>query len=387
MSLAVGLWPAMLAGMTPREAMTDAARASRAYLDFTLRFDPDTACETFNGAIPASVLEELDYKLYAWPGHGVAETEGFQFKEEEWMLAEEYDHLISDPTDYMLRKYLPRGVGAFAGFSNVSSLFDFAEIPFVSGHMRGWGSDEMVESLERLGKAARSAREWGQAMSRSAMEMAAHGYPPYRSGATKAPFDLLGDTLRGTRGILLDMFRRPEKVLAACERLVPVAIDWVLKRPGGPPPTPVVFMPLHKGADGFMSDEQFRTFYWPTLLAVINGLVDEGYIPLLFAEGRFSSRLEIITEVPKGKTVWLFDQTDMARAKETVGRVACLQGNVPMSMIHAGTPAETAEYVRGLIDSAGQGGGLIVDFGAVAYSGKVENLDALVKTVKEYGSY
>ena len=52
------------------------------------------------------------------------------------------------------------------------------------------------------------------------------------------------------------MYRRPEKVIAACERLVPVAIDWALKRPGGIA-TPVVFMPLHKGADGFMNDEQF----------------------------------------------------------------------------------------------------------------------------------
>ena len=35
-------------------------------------------------------------------------------------------------------------------------------------------------------------------------------------------------------------------------------------------------------------------------------------------------------DLPKGKTIWLFDQTDMARAKETIGQVACIQGNVPL---------------------------------------------------------
>ena len=105
-------------------------------------------------------------------------------------------------------------------------------------------------------------------------------------------------------------------------------------------------MPLHKGADGFMSDEQFSTFYWPSLQAVLLGLIEEGYIPFLFAEGRYNSRLEIITDLPKASTVWLFDQTDMAKAKETIGQVACIQGNVPLSLIYAGTAEETAAYVR-----------------------------------------
>ncbi len=67
--------------------------------------------------------------------------------------------------------------------------------------------------------------------------------------------------------------------------------------------------------------------------------------------------------------MWLFDQTDMARAKQTVGQVACIQGNVPLSMIYAGTEQETTEYTRDLIDSAGEGGGFILDLGAIADGG------------------
>ena len=205
-------------------------------MEITLEFQPDAMVSPVLYTTPASVFEDIDYKLYSWPGHGVAKEASYQYNEKEWMLPEEYDQLISDPSDYMLRTYLPRTVGAFAGFAGVSSLFDFIELPFVSSQVGGWGSPEMTDGLERLAKASRDVGGWAQATFAKIGEMMSLGFPPYYGGATKAPFDILGDTLRGTRGVVTDLYRRPEKVLAACERLVPVAIDcvsgvpWQLRR-------------------------------------------------------------------------------------------------------------------------------------------------------------
>ena len=42
-------------------------------------------------------------------------------------------------------------------------------------------------------------------------------------------------------------------------------------------------------------------------------------VPQLFAEGGYNQRLEVISDIPKGKVVWWFDLTDMALAKKTVG--------------------------------------------------------------------
>jgi hypothetical protein len=385
--LNTGFWPAEHAGMTPYESMTDKKRAAQAYIDFNLDFQPDAMSDPVHNTVPTSVFEQIDYRLYSWPGHGVTKESGYQYNEQEWMKAEDYDALIADPTDYMLRTYLPRCTGGFAGFAGLSSVFDLIELPFVSGHVGGWGSSEMVQGLERLTGAARTLNEWlTDTAIPTIVKLQSLGFPSYASCGSKAPFDILGDTLRGTRGVIIDMFRQPDKVLEACERLVQVAIDWALKRPNGPA-TPVVFMPLHKGADGFMSDEQFRTFYWPTLRKVILGFIDEGMIPFLFAEGRYNSRLEIIADLPKGKTVWLFDQSDLARAKATIGKVACLEGNMPLSLLHAGTVEEVAAHTRKMIDIAGEGGGYIMDIGAVADGGRDENLHAMIKTTKEYGVY
>ncbi len=381
-----GFWFASRAGLTPYEAMSDPARAVRAWTDFNLEFQPDTMSDLLAYSTPGSVFEKLDYRLFSWPGHGCSKESGYQYNEREWMPPEDYDALIADPTDFFLRTHLPRIVGAFAGFAGLSSLFDFIELPFVSGHVGGWASPDMLAGLERMTAAAQEVRGWAKTVFPAMERMKSLGFPPYRSRVSLAPFDIIGDTMRGTKGVILDMFRRPEKLMEACERLVPVAIDMVRKRPGSAA-TPIVFMPLHKGADGFMSDEQFKTFYWPTLRQVILGLIDDGRIPLLFAEGRYNSRLETVMDLPRGKTVWLFDQTDMARAKETVGKVACIEGNVPLSLLHAGTPEDVRAYVRGLIDVAGVGGGFIVNMGASGDSGRDQNLHAMIRTTKEHGVY
>jgi hypothetical protein len=384
--LNTGFWPAQSAGLTAYEAMNDAVRGARAWKDFNLKFRPDVSVDPLHNTVPGPMFEALDYKLYHWPGHGVSKEASYQYNEKEWMLPEEYDHLISDSTDYMLRVYLPRTVGAFSGFGGLSSFFDFIELPFVFGHVGGWSAKEMAAGLKRLGKAADVLGAWFEVVLPSMDEVKSLGFPPYAGSATKAPFDILGDTLRGTRGVITDIFRRPEKVLAACDRLVQVAVDWPLKRPLAPA-TPVCFIPLHKGADGFMSDEQFKTFYWPSLRKLLLGLIDQGMVPFLFAEGRYNTRLETIMDLPKGKTVWQFDQSDMTRAKATIGKVACIQGNMSLSLLHAGTAEAVAHRTRELIDVAGKDGGFILDIGAVADGGSDENLAVMVKTAKEYGVY
>jgi len=50
---------------------------------------------------------------------------------------------------------------------------------------------------------------------------------------------------------------------------------------------PIVFIPLHKGADGFMSNPQFEKFYWKSLKAVMRGLAENGAIPCLFVDGGY----------------------------------------------------------------------------------------------------
>ena len=136
-----------------------------------------------------------------------------------------------------------------------------------------------------------------------------------------------------------------------------------------------------------MSGKQFETFYWPTLRKLAIGLIDQGVVPLLFAEGGYNSRLEIISDLPKGRVIWCFDRTDMKRAKKTVGKNACIMGNVPISLLHSATPDAIKAYCRELIDTAGRDGGYIFSTGAGMENAKPKNVKTMINFVKQYGVY
>jgi len=136
-----------------------------------------------------------------------------------------------------------------------------------------------------------------------------------------------------------------------------------------------------------MSEKHYRTFYWPSLKRVIMAMVDEGILPILFAEGSYNKRLDIIKELPRGAAAWYFDQTDIFKAKEVLGDTACILGNVPTSLMMTGTPAEVKEHCKRLIEGCGKGGGYVLAGGANIDKGNPDNLRAMMAAAKEYGVY
>ncbi len=99
----LGFYPGLRAGLTPYDAMTDTARAAEAWAAYTLDLKPDGLVSPLHNTIPAKAFELVDYRLYSWPGHGVDKDQGYQFNEDEFMLPEEYDLLIDDPSDFFWR--------------------------------------------------------------------------------------------------------------------------------------------------------------------------------------------------------------------------------------------------------------------------------------------
>jgi hypothetical protein len=332
------------------------------------------------------VLDILDLKLYEWPGHGVSKAREYLFVEAEYMKGEEYQDLIDDPTAYFLNVYFPRIFGSLKALTSFPLLPPVNEIPMVPALAMPFGAENMKAALESFVQAGDEALRWRSAVRDMSGRIMGKGFPAFSGGFTKAPFDVIGDSLRGTKGVMLDMFRYPDELREACERLIPSMVKCAAgacNASGHIMP----FIPLHKGADGFMSQEQFRNFYWPSLRKLIIGLVNEGLVPQLFAEGAYNDRLETISDIPKGRVVWWFDRTDMKRAKQTVGKVACLAGNVPLDLLCAGTPEEVKTYCKDLIDVAGVGGGFILSTGAGIQGSRGENVKAMMEFCKEYGKY
>jgi uroporphyrinogen-III decarboxylase len=379
--------PAYLYGSDSHTVMYDYQKMA----DLWAKFNGDHASEldTFviPTVVPAKVYDLLDFRLYAYAGRGLpTNAPGVQFVEREYMKADEYDALIRDPSDFWIRVYLPRVYGALEPFNALAPFTDLIEMPgsalapFMRPDVQN-ALQSLIDAGKELAKRAEKVRE----LSRHAIEL---GYPLTTGGAfCKAPFDTLGDTMRGTKGIMMDMYRQPDKLLEAMDVIADISVQSAVSFLNASRGFKATF-PLHKGADGWMSDDQFNTFYWPPLKKVIDGLAKEGVFVVLFAEGSFNTRLERVDEFERGAVSWLFDRTDMAKAKKVLGDTCCIMGNVPASLMVTGSAADVKEYCKGLIETCGKGGGFVLSPGSAAVDeAKLENIRAMVEAAKEYGVY
>ncbi len=334
---------------------------------------------------PSKVLDLIEYKLYNWPGHGIPDNaREFQFVEGEYMKADEYKAFLRDPSDFFLKTYLPRISGVFEPFRMLKSLINTVELPMTD--FMPLSMPDMQAALQSLIDAGKEYGRFMQTVMPFIFQSMGSGFPSPMGGFSKAPFDILADTLRGTKGVIMDMYRQPENVLAAVERITDLTIQTTLESAEKMKSITVMF-PLHKGADGWMNQKQFETFYWPPLKKVINALINEGFIPVLFAEGSYNSRLDTINEFPKGAVSWWFDRTDIVKAKEILGNHCCIWGNLPSSVFVAGTPQQVEERSKALIETVGKGGGYILCPGAFSDEMKLENLKAMVRAARKYGAY
>jgi uroporphyrinogen-III decarboxylase len=385
-SVMAGSMPQAMAGIDGATAMRDFEKSLAACDDFNSKYAEDLESWAGPGAFPSRVMELLDYKLYAWPGHGIpAEATGMQYVEGEYMTVDEYDELILDPSDFWTRKYLPRVFGTLDPLGSFGPVTDIQE----NVHLVDFAplaNPAMIATLEKLIEVGKEYQRLNAILGPHRGDGAAHGFPVAASAFAKAPFDVIGDTLRGTTGIMKDMFRCPGKLLKALD----VVADLTIARIKNLPQFGSLLMvgyPLHKGADGWMSQKQFDTFYWPSMKKVMDALIEEGLLQRLFAEGGYESRLDKVDQFGKGDVLWYFDKTDMALAKKHLGKNCCVMGNVPSSLLMTGTAAEVKEHCRKLIETCKAGGGYILAPGAVGTSINVDNLKAIVEAAREYGVY
>jgi hypothetical protein len=365
-------------------AFYDIAAFKAATIQSIVEFQPDVYwAALFDN--PGVALEALDPKRTKWPGYNLPDNIPTQHIETESMLEVEYDLFLTDPSDFIIRYHLPRVYG---------SLGPLAKLPPIRTWIMGLPTAAMV--APEFQKVAEVIRVAGDAMLKSRevtrsfdAEMAALGFPPYSLGGAMAPFDQVTNTFRGLNGISKDMHRQPDKLLRACDLFADWSIQTIkamsrIPRRANPRRG---ILPLTRGSDNFMSPRQFQTFYWPSLKKVLLAMIENGTIPILFCEGNWTSRLETLHELPRGKYVCHFQHfTDIARAKSILGGHACLVGSVSPSLMELGSALEVEEYCRNLIEVGGKGGGFILSRGE-SYSPKYENIKAVMVAANKYGRY
>lgn len=380
---AVGSFSVYYAGYDLKTVMFDTDKFREAWLKYARDFDVDIMG---GGSVPNGRLYELmQQRTHKWPGGGLPDDASmFQFVEEEYMKEDEYDLYFRNPSDYILRYFLPRTYGVFEPLARLGPMEAFMEVG--QQLMMAAGTPEFKSMAEDLLKAHESSVSWGKVIAECAMAVREMGYPAGGGGMALAPFDTVADMLRGTHGSVMDMFRRPDTILELVDRILPVSLESAI-RGADTADSPLVVIPLHKGDDMFMSDAQFEKFYWPSFRKLLVGLIDEGLVPMPVAEGSYNRRLDYIRDLPKTGVIWLFEKTDMRQVKRVLGGHTCIAGNVGVSLMRTGGPEDVKKYCRWLIDTCAPGGGYILSMGAGIDKCDPANVRAMIDTAREYGVY
>jgi hypothetical protein len=309
-------------------------------------------------------------RYYGIPGIDVAPEVAFQYREpceqDAYMKREEYDELIADPTRFLYETWLPRvsteiaPKGQPAGYRHNLSL--------VKGGM------SLLQYFYAFGpQVERMRTECGTV---SAI-----------NGMLKAPLDILADKLRGYLGLAFDLMEMPEKVLAACQALMPHLGYLALTGadPGKQIPIPIW---MHRGCTPFISKEHFETIYWATLRPIVDALWAQGNQVLFYAEGKWEAHLERFAELPAGSIVYHIDRGDPAEVHRVLGRKFCLSGGLPNALLAFGKPEDVKAQCRKLIETIGGEGGYIMDASAIMQNdATLENLRAMCDATLEYGVY
>jgi uroporphyrinogen-III decarboxylase len=360
---------ARYAGYTCQEVTHDYRKAFDAVIRCCKDFEWDAVVPNMV-YVWTGLTQAAGLRYYGIPGIDVGPDVGFQYREpaeqQAWMKREEYDEFIDNPVRFLYETWLPRVSTEIAAKGAPATMRH--NVSLVKSGMA------MLDYFYAFGpQIERMRRECGTVSS--------------ICGMLKAPLDVLADKFRGYIGLAFDLKEIPEKVMAACEALMPHLgyIALTSADPGRQIPIPIW---MHRGCVPFISHEHFNTIYWPTLKPIVDALWAQGNQVLFYAEGNWDAHLETFAQLPAGSIIYHIDRGDPSKAREVLGGKFCLSGGVPNAMLMMASPEQVKAHCRLLIETLGAEGGYILDAGAIMQNDTtIENLKAMTEAALEYGVY
>jgi len=383
-SLMVEVQP--FAGVPNAASYYDPLRMKRAMRQAAVELEPDMA----EGGFPScgAAMTEMDIKNVLWPGGPLPPDYGMQAIEGEYMKADEYDMFLNDPTGFVIRRYLPRIYGVLQPLAKLPPMdsmfggFDFLTPMFAS--------PEFTEMAKHLAAAGKHVEKFRKTIMEISGDLEKLGFPPFSSfgggGVGGAPFDTLTSSLRGMKGSMVDMYRQPDNLIKACNKILERRISRARPADKTARDYPQkIAMPLWRGDPTFMSEAQFLKFYWPGLKKSLQTHVDLGFIPCPFFEAPFGERLKYVQELPKGKIIISIDARDLSDAKRLLAGHECLLVRTPNAS-KVWSLNQLQSFLKDVIDTWGKQTGLMIVIMIPDHT-SVKDMQGLLKWFREYSRY
>ena len=282
------------------------------------------------------------------PGRDLPADSLWQVREAEVMTVEDYDTIVNIGWPAFFGSYLPRVID-----------------PQEFGMSMGW----MGQNTPRIQQQYRDA---GIVIVCDA---------PVSVGI---PFEYLCGG-RSMQKFFLDLYRMPDRIKAAMDVIQAAQLEAIKAAPpfGGIRGT---WVGGWRAASALVAPRLWNKFVWPYILEQVEACVAVGITPVLHWDQDWTRDLVRLQELPAKKVILNPDgMTDMRKFKELVGDRMAMMGDIPASILAAGTPDDVYTYVRDQV-ALFEGRGLILCPGCDApINTKPENMEAFVAAAREYG--
>ncbi len=370
-------------GVSIQAAMTDPMTLSEPIKKFLNRYEPDLFY--LPPTFPIAPMETSGYTAARWPGpyYGLPENTPYQYVDKQYLQDEDYDEFLADPTRFVMTKIMPKKHSAYAGIEMIEPflLCDcaiYSQAPF--------GLPPVKAALEAMIKTGEQVMENLGKVAALAQQCVAQGYVPMGGAVACAPFDDFADHVRGLLQTCMDCVEEPERLAEALEywasKSIPAAIANAKRQHAN-----YIVIPLHCGTEEFMSLENYKKFYWPGLKKLIEAAVAADITPMVFCEGKYYTRYEVLADVPKGKVFYFFEDADLVEAKRVLGNVACIGGGMPTEYLMGGSVERVVDQTKRMIDQLAPGGGFIMTNSKCLDHVVTANMEAWKDTLFTYGKY
>jgi hypothetical protein len=287
------------------------------------------------------------------PGKDLPADSIIQYHEQEIMTADEYDIVISKGWRYFDQEYiLPR---THPEYSGPAGKIEFQKIQKEVNRVR-----EQTKPL------------FGNSIffTDSFMIM-----PPFETLSMARSFG----------PFLLDLYRRPEKVLAAMDVMQAEAIESIAPQLKS---TTKIFgnTAISRSASTFISAKHFERFVFPYVKELVDLYISANLIMIFHLDQDWLKFLPYFQQLPDGRYILQLDGlTDIFEAKKVIGDRMCIMGDLPARLFKLGTTHQVEQYCRKLIDVVGKGSGFILSCGCdIPVDAKFDNVKIMVDTAKNY---
>jgi uroporphyrinogen-III decarboxylase len=280
------------------------------------------------------------------PGRDLPDDALWQVVERETMTVDDYDTIVNDGWQSFLESFLPKVL----------------DMEMFQAHM-DWIVNSFPHELEKF-KAA--------------------GYATVASAITTTPFEVLCGA-RSMNSFFMDLYREPARVKAALDVMVPAMIDNAVGA-CALSGVPRVWIGGWRSASAMLNPKLWNEFVWPHYYEIAMALIDKGITPVLHWDQDWTRDLARLRELPARSCVLNPDgMTDIRKAKELLDGHMAIMGDLPASILTAGTPDDVRRYMEALVRDVGPDGLLLCPGCDGPIDSKPENFEALAAAGREFG--